>query len=177
MAVGSLTRPKGMDRLIAAFPKLCSLLPSATLTILGEGPERGLLEQQIRDLGMELRIRLPGFSADVRGQLAECDLFVLPSQLEACPTVALEALATGTPVVSTDNPGGKELGEIFGYDVAVVPRENPLALARAIVAVLDQKRRVRESTRRILEQEFRPPAVDRQYREIYASVLSAARAS
>ena len=65
---------------------------------------------------------------------AAADIFVLPSLLEACPTVALEALASGTPVVSTDNPGGVELGEIFGYDVTVVPRENPLALARAIVA-------------------------------------------
>ena len=62
---------------------------------------------------------------------AASDVFVLPSLLEACPTVALEALACGTPVVSTDNPGGVELGEIFGADVTVVPRSDPRALARA----------------------------------------------
>jgi glycosyltransferase involved in cell wall biosynthesis len=86
--------------------------------------------------------------------------------------VALEALASGTPVVSSDNPGGVELGEMFGYDVSVVPRENAMALARAIVGVLDEKRRVRESTRRIIEQEFRPAAVDRQFRQIYDHVLA-----
>ena len=102
---------------------------------------------------------------------------MLPSLLEACPTVALEALAIGTPVITTDNPGGVELGEIFGYDVTRGPKENPLALARAIIAFLDEKRRVRESTVRIIAQEFRPPAVDRQFDEIYRSVAGAERAS
>jgi glycosyltransferase involved in cell wall biosynthesis len=153
--------------------------PDTRLVICGTGPLLDELKSVARTSGVEAHVTFAGLvnNQTIAQYDAAADLFVLPSQLEACPTVALEALATGTPVVSTDNPGGKELGEIFGYDVAVVPRENPLALARAIVAVLDQKRRVRESTRRILEQEFRPPAVDRQYREIYASVLSAARAS
>jgi glycosyltransferase involved in cell wall biosynthesis len=100
---------------------------------------------------------------------------VLPSLIEACPTPALEALASGTPVVSSDNPGGLELQEIFGYDVQIVPGENALALARAIVAALDQKRRVREATRRIIEQEFRPAAVHRQFREIYAAAADGRR--
>ncbi len=61
------------------------------------------------------------------------DLFVLSSVLEATPTVALEALASGTPVVSTDNPGGLELGALFGDDVSVVPQRDPAVLARAVL--------------------------------------------
>ena len=73
------------------------------------------------------------------------DLFVLSSVLEATPTVALEALACGTPVVSTDNPGGLELRGIFGEDVAVVARQDPAALAEAILAFLDAPRRTQRA--------------------------------
>ena len=95
------------------------------------------------------------------------DLFVLPSRLEACPTVALEALACGTPVVSSDNPGGVELHGLFGDDVAVVPREDPGRLADAIIAALAEPRRTRPATADTLEREFRPKAVAANYYAIY----------
>ena len=162
----------GQKFLLEALGEVVRTHPDTRLVICGTGPLLDELKAVARTSGVEAHVTFAGLVTNqtIAQYDAAADVFVLPSQLEACPTVALEALASGTPVVSTDNPGGVELGEIFGYDVTVVPRENPLALARAIIAVLDQKRRVRESTRRILEQEFRPPAVDRQFREIYTSV-------
>jgi glycosyltransferase involved in cell wall biosynthesis len=166
----------GQRFLLEALGEVVRTHPDTRLIICGTGPLLDELKSVARTAGVEAHVTFAGLVTNdaIARYDAAADLFVLPSLLEACPTVALEALASGTPVVSTDNPGGMELGEIFGYDVAVVPRENPLALAGAIVAVLDQKRRVRESTRRILEQEFRPPAVDRQFREIYGDVLQQA---
>ena len=164
----------GQRFLLEALGEVVRTHPDTRLIICGTGPLLDELKAVARASGVEAHVTFTGLVSNqtIAQYDAAADVFVLPSLLEACPTVALEALASGTPVVSTDNPGGVELGEIFGYDVAVVPRENPLALARAIVALLDQKRRVRESTRRILEQEFRPPAVERQFREIYTSVTS-----
>jgi glycosyltransferase involved in cell wall biosynthesis len=104
---------------------------------------------------------------------AAADLFVLPSLLEALPTVAVEALACGTPVISSDNPGGVELHSLFGDDVAVVPKEQPAALAAAIGVALRQKRRTRPSTQAIVEQRFRADAVARQYFDVYAEVTQA----
>jgi len=163
----------GQRFLLEALGEVVRTHPDTRLVICGTGPLLDELKDVARTWGVEAHVTFAGLVSNeaIARYDAAADLFVLPSLLEACPTVALEALASGTPVVSTDNPGGKELGEIFGYDVTVVPRENALALSGAIIAVLDQKRRVRESTRRILEQEFRPPAVDRQFREIYAAVL------
>ena len=106
---------------------------------------------------------------------AASDVFVLPSLLEACPTVALEALACGTPVVSTDNPGGVELGEIFGADVTVVPRSDPRALARAIADRLSHPRRTEDSTLTTLGRDFGPSEVSRQYREVYHTALGTNR--
>lgn len=98
---------------------------------------------------------------------AASDLFVLPSLLEACPTVALEALACGTPVVSSDNPGGVELHGLFGDDVAVVPRENPEALAAAVIDAIGARRRVSRDTTRRIEQDFRIDSVAARYLETY----------
>jgi glycosyltransferase involved in cell wall biosynthesis len=81
--------------------------------------------------------------------------------------VAVEALAAGTPVVSTDNPGGLELRDLFGDDVAVVPEARPAALAEAVVAFLDAKRRTRPATAAVIEREFRPAVVWARYRRIY----------
>ena len=77
----------------------------------------------------------------------------------------------GTPVISSDNPGGVELHGVFGDDVQVVPKEQPQPLARAISAALSSKRRTRPSTQAIVEQRFRADAVARQYWDIYASVI------
>jgi glycosyltransferase involved in cell wall biosynthesis len=111
-------------------------------------------------------------NARVARYCAAADLFVLPSLLEALPTVAVEALASGTPVISSDNPGGVELHGVFGDDVAVVPKEQAPALAAAIGTALRQKRRTTPSTQAIVEQRFRADAVARQYFEIYAEVMA-----
>ena len=95
---------------------------------------------------------------------------MLPSLLEALPTVAVEALASGTPVLSTDNPGGLELNGVFGADVAIVPGEQPIALAKAITHFLQHKRRTLAGTREAIEREFRPQAVAKEYWDVYREV-------
>ena len=165
----------GQRYLLEALGEVIRTHPDTRLVICGTGPLLDELKGIAQANGVQGHVTFAGL---VDNQLiarydAAADAFVLPSLLEACPTVALEALATGTPVVTSDNPGGVELGEIFGYDVTVVPRENPLALARAIIAALDARRRVRDSTLRIIEQEFRPPAVLRQFTEIYQTAIDA----
>ena len=164
----------GQRYLLEALGEVIRTHPDTRLVICGTGPLLNELKAIAQANGVQGHVTFAGL---VDNQLiakydAAADAFVLPSLLEACPTVALEALASGTPVVTSDSPGGLELGEIFGYDVTVVPKENPLALARAIVATLDAGRRVRDSTIRIIEQEFRPPAVMRQFSEIYQAAIA-----
>jgi hypothetical protein len=76
-------------------------------------------------------------------------------------------------VASSDNPGGLELNDVFGPDVTIVPREQPLALAGAIVHFLKHKRRTLAGTRETIERTFRPGAVSAQYRAIYDRVRGA----
>ena len=92
--------------------------------------------------------------------------------LEALPTVAVEALACGTPVVSADHPGGVELHALFGDDVAVVPRENSPALAGALIRALGvEAPRLRRLDGRHSTREFGPDAVRARYDAIYRSLV------
>src|SRR5439155_675553 len=97
----------------------------------GAGPLETDLKAKARALGLGEAVRFLGLVPNERvaALVGAADLFALSSVLEATPTVALEALACGTPVISTDNPGGLELRGIFGDDVAVVARQDPAALA------------------------------------------------
>jgi glycosyltransferase involved in cell wall biosynthesis len=167
----------GQRFLIEAMNEVIRTHPDTRLVFCGTGPLLQELRALTRSAGVERHVTFAGLvdNATIARYCAAADLFVLPSILEALPTVAIEALASGTPVVSTDSPGGLELNDLFGPDVELVPREQPLPLARAIVAFLDAKRRTSRRTDATLDREFRPAAIAAKYREIYGSVCEGAR--
>ena len=76
------------------------------LAILGDGPGREELKRQIDSAGLTECVRLTGFRRDAAAWYKSADLFVLPSFLEGMPNVLLEAMACGTPVLSTDCRSG-----------------------------------------------------------------------
>jgi glycosyltransferase involved in cell wall biosynthesis len=162
----------GQRYLIEAMNEVIRLHPDTRLVICGTGPMLDELKSVARSAGVERHVTFAGLvdNTTVARYCAAADLFVLPSLLEALPTVAVEALASGTPVLSSDNPGGLELNDVFGTDVMIVPREQPLALASVIGDFLQQKRRTHRPTRYAIDREFRPRAVAARYREIYNGV-------
>jgi glycosyltransferase involved in cell wall biosynthesis len=146
--------------------------PDTRLVICGTGALLPELQTLVRSAGLHDHVTFTGLidNADVARYCAAADLFVLPSLLEALPTVAVEALASGTRVISSDNPGGVELHGVFGDDVDVVPKEQAAPLAQAIVTALAQKRRTRPATQALVEARFRPDAVAQQYWKVYAEI-------
>ena len=167
----------GQRYLLEAMPAVVRDHPDTHLVICGTGALLSELQAVARSAGVEPHVTFAGLvdNARVAQYCAASDLFLLPSLLEALPTVAVEALASGTPVISSDNPGGLELRGVFGDDVAVVPKEQPQALGRAISAALSRKRRTNAATQALVEQRFRADAVARQYWDVYASVIGRPR--
>ncbi|HET7598304.1 MAG TPA: glycosyltransferase, partial [Burkholderiales bacterium] len=109
----------------------------ARLVILGEGKGRAQLEALTAALGIAGDVSLPGFVANPYAYMARAAVFVLSSVYEGLPTVLIEALACGCPVVSTDCPSGpREIlqGGRYGRLVAI---GDDRALARAIIGVLE----------------------------------------
>ncbi|CAN5491301.1 hypothetical protein BH23ACI1_BH23ACI1_14120 [soil metagenome] len=168
----------GQRYLIEAMNEIIRDFPDTRLVICGTGPLLGELKAVARSAGVERHVTFAGLidNAVVAQYCAAADLFVLPSLLEALPTVAVEALACGTPVISSDNPGGLELNDLFGPDVTIVPAEQPLALANAITHFLRNKRRTMRGSGETLDREFRPEAVAARYHAIYEHVLGGERA-
>lgn len=108
-AIGLLTGRKGYQYLIAALPKVLEKYPESELIIAGEGSFRPVLEQQIHKLGLQDKVRLVGRQTDIRYWFEQMDLFVLPSLIEGLPTVVIESMARGVPVIASDIPGNNEL--------------------------------------------------------------------
>jgi glycosyltransferase involved in cell wall biosynthesis len=164
----------GQQDLLAALSDVVRVHPDTRLVICGTGSLLEELKATARSCGVERHVTFAGLvdNATIATYCAAADLFVLPSRLEALPTVAVEALAAGTPVISTDNPGGVELNDVFGPDVAIVPREQPIALGLAIVRFLEEKRRTSASTRETIERDFRASAVAARYRALYERAIA-----
>jgi glycosyltransferase involved in cell wall biosynthesis len=138
LGVGRLTPQKDFPNLIRAFAEV-RRRRAARLVILGEGPDRPALAALIAELGLEADADLAGFRENAAAYMARAAVFVLSSAWEGLPTVLIEALATGTPVISTDCKSGPREILQEGRLGALVPVRNPAALANAIDAVLDRR--------------------------------------
>jgi glycosyltransferase involved in cell wall biosynthesis len=139
LGVGRLTRAKNFLLLIHAFSQLRSRCP-ARLVILGEGEERPALEAKARELGVEMDVDLPGFVSNPYPYMRQATVFVLSSAWEGLPNALIQALALGTPVVSTDCPSGPREILKGGALGELIPVGNPDAMRAAIEAVLGGKR-------------------------------------
>jgi glycosyltransferase involved in cell wall biosynthesis len=135
LGVGRLTAQKAFSVLIDAFAQVRKS-QLVRLLILGEGEERPMLEAQIRKLGLELDVDLPGFVSNPYPYMAHAALFVLSSRWEGLPTVLVEAMSLRTPVISTDCPSGPlEILDNGKYG-KLVPVDDPRTLAQAIQSFL-----------------------------------------
>jgi glycosyltransferase involved in cell wall biosynthesis len=132
LAVGKLMPAKDFPTLLRAFARVRRMM-EARLIILGEGEQRGKLLKQAEDLGICDDLSMPGFVENPFSYMSKASVYVMSSAWEGLPTVLIEALACGCPVVSTNCPSGP--AEILenGRFGALVPVGDDAALAEAII--------------------------------------------
>lgn len=133
---GRLVPAKGFDVLLRALAEVDTSSGPPNLVVLGEGPERGNLEGLALQLGMADRVRFAGRVDNPFSILSRATAFVLSSRREGFGNVLIEAMACGTPVVSTDCPFGPRVILANGEAGLLVPPEDPAALARGIEKLL-----------------------------------------
>lgn len=111
VSVGRLYLQKNQKMLINAFDKIAKEYNDYKLIIYGEGPLRGELEKQIKDLKLEGKVLLPGVSDHVINELNKAKLFCLTSDYEGMSNALIEAICVGLPIISTKVSGVEELIE------------------------------------------------------------------
>ncbi len=136
LGVGRLVEQKDFATLIEAFAIL-RREREARLVILGEGPQRALLQRRIDGLGLGDDVQLAGFADDPLPWYRRARLMVLSSRWEGMPGVLIEAMAAGCPVASTDCAGGSRELLRNGELGPLSPVGDAPALAASMAAALD----------------------------------------
>jgi colanic acid/amylovoran biosynthesis glycosyltransferase len=180
VSIGRLIEKKGFGDLISA----CALLRSSgrdfKCSIIGEGPLEETLRAQIAADGMAQSVELTGpqTQAQVAERLAHATIFVLPCTREAdggmdnLPTVIMEAMAAGLPVISTPLAGIPEMVEP-GVSGELVPERDPEAVAASIERLIADPAKARmfgERGREIAREKFSIKASARQLRRVFESI-------
>ncbi len=132
IAIGRLTKQKDFPTLLEAFHSVVENV-DARLIILGEGEDRVSLLQRVQDLNLKEKVSLPGFVDNPYAFLSHSTVFVLSSRWEGLPTVLVEAMACGIPVISTDCPSGPREILKDGKYGRLIPVGDPSALSSAIM--------------------------------------------
>jgi glycosyltransferase involved in cell wall biosynthesis len=170
---GRLHDDKGQRFLIEAIRELRSRIPSVLVLIVGEGPERSNLEQQIYATGLEQHVKLLGWRRDAITLMHAVDVVVQPTLQEAFSQVMAEALWLCKPLVITDVGGVSDV-ITNGVNGLLVPKEDSSALITAIKLLADDaelRRRLGASGRAHVQQHLHIDKIISQYEQVYLRAM------
>lgn len=173
-SVGRLTEQKGYSFLLEAAPKVIEKMSNVRFLIIGDGELRDKLQRQIVKLGLQERVILAGAYHHIESVYKLFDLFVLPSLWEGLPTVILEAMASGVPVVATDIPGTRELIRPGETGWLARPRD-PSSLAHSILDALSDPSKRTTIAQNAFQEVISRFSMDRiadQYEELYLDLIN-----
>jgi glycosyltransferase involved in cell wall biosynthesis len=177
LSVGRLVRQKGIDLAIEALVRVRERHETAQLVVLGEGALREELRALARALGVDDAVHLPGRVGDVTWWYRRASIVVHPARWEGFGLALLEAMLCARPVVAAAVSAVPEI-VVDGQTGALVPPEDPDALAAAASALLDDPARARalgEAGRERAASEFSVARMIERTVEIYEEALSSDR--
>jgi glycosyltransferase involved in cell wall biosynthesis len=178
--VGRLDPSKGQAEFLRALAHLRARDPMYPFraVIVGDGPQKDRLQRLLENLGLADRVQLLGVRRDVAEIVAASDVFVLASLNEGLSQALLEAMALGTPVVATD-VGGTGDAVVAGRTGWLVPAEDPIGLATAIVQVLGDRRQATTraaAARQLIQAQFSLTSHVARLEDLYRVVATGAGA-
>lgn len=171
--VAILRRKKGHHVILEAIPEVLKEVPEAFFVFAGDGPQRLNIEEKIKELGINERVRLLGLRTDIPTVLKGLDVFVLPTLQEALGTSFLEASAMGKPTIGT-RVGGVPEAVVDGVTGLLVEPSDPKGLAKALIRLLkdpDLRARLGFEGRKRAESEYSMEVMVKRMLELYKSLV------
>lgn len=190
-SIGRLSTEKGYRYLIEAFSLLIkrnkpnqpanhlthqpiNQLTDARLVIIGEGYERGLLEELIARLGLKDRILLPGYRDKAKYYIPYFKAFVISSLTEGLPITLLEAMQAKIPIIATRVGGIPEVLQDGNVGLLVEPRR-PDAIAQAVMALHSDEKLADELTGKAYHRviiDFSSKTMAQKYLDLYSRLIN-----
>ena len=171
--IGRLYPDKGHAFFLHAFETLAHEFPDITGLIVGDGPERVRIQDSIRSLGIEERVRCCGVRKNMRHVYDSIDYLVIPSLTEGLPYVMLEAMACGIPVLATavgDIPLLVQDGRT-GYLVKPGDTTGLTRRMHDLITMPEAARAMAHEGRRLVNERFSAPSMVEKTQELYLSLL------
>jgi len=172
MQVARLDYLKDHATAIRTLARVVAQRPDARLVLVGEGPERVKIEEQVRSQGLEESVRLLGLRKDVARLLVAADVFLLTSISEGIPLTLIEAMAAGLPVISTQVGGVAEV-VADGVSGLLAPAGDDAALAQHVLRLADDAalaRHMGTCGRRRAQEMFAEDRMQADYCRLYDEV-------
>lgn len=174
--VGQLIKRKGLEWLIKSINAVRYEYPNIKLILVGEGEDEAYFKKLVCELKLDDFIEFKGKINDQKVLVSIykiADIFVLPSLSEGLPTVLLEALFFGLPVIATDIPGIKDHFENY---VSLIPPKDSDKLAEAIINLskkdkLEQAKKLSKEFMSLIEINYSWTAITEKYERIYEDIL------
>ena len=171
--VGSLISLKGVNYLIKAIDIVNKKYKNIRLLIIGEGEDRIILENMVKDLQLDNVVKFTGLipNTELPNYLQMGDIFVLPSLSEGFPNVLLEAMAAGLPIISTNVCGLSEIIKDGENGYLVDPRNHEILAEKILFLVQNPKIQERISNNNLKEiMKYSWSSVTEQIEQIYYSI-------
>lgn len=174
--ISNFRKVKRIEDIISIFAKIQAEVP-AVLLMLGEGPEKEKARVQAQDLGIHNKVKFLGQTSDIERILCISDLFLLPSEKESFGLAALEAMAAGVPVISSNTGGLAEvnLHGITGFTASVGDVDSMANHALDLLKDSDQLKAFKTAAKQ-QAQNFSIEKIGPQYLAVYEKAVEIAHA-
>ena len=173
--VGRLSEEKGVANLIKAVPLVLGQQKELEFIIVGDGPQYKEIMEMVEEGNLSSVVKFTGWvsHAELPKHMNEMQLMVLPSFTEGLPTIAIEAMACGTPVLATSVGGVPEI--IKDRKTGFIMEDNsPQAIAQGIIRVLSYPNldEVVRNAHTLIEKEYTHEAATERFRKLIASLTN-----
>jgi glycosyltransferase involved in cell wall biosynthesis len=167
--IGRLVREKGIFEFIEAIPQVLEKNNEVNFLIVGNGPLKSEIEILLEEKGLRSKVKISGWIPhdEIPNYLNKVNLLVLPTYTEGFPTIILEAMACGTPVLSTSSGGIDDI--INDTESGFIMKNNsPSCISKNIIRALNYQdmEKIVDNARKIIDEEFSYESAVKRYKKI-----------